>query len=171
METTEVLHILRNPHGWNDHVVRDARLAAADEIERMTNQLTESQARERALRDSLTKLVSYSSAQVCLHETTHRGGAIWEICEDCGAKWADDEGGMPEPSVPKQIVDAYAVLEISTDHTALDALLKQERAKEREYWQGATAILLVSRSGLETDMRTAEEISATVAVSRTLGDE
>lgn len=30
-----VLHVLRNPHGWNDHVVRDARLAAADEIERL----------------------------------------------------------------------------------------------------------------------------------------
>ncbi|MBK8773061.1 MAG: hypothetical protein IPM06_21890 [Rhizobiales bacterium] len=23
-----ILHVLRNPYGWNDHVVRDARLAA-----------------------------------------------------------------------------------------------------------------------------------------------
>lgn len=30
-----VLHVLRNPYGWNDHVVRDARLAAADEIDRL----------------------------------------------------------------------------------------------------------------------------------------
>jgi hypothetical protein len=26
----------------------------------------------------------------CLHEVTHRGGAIWTICDDCGRKWADD---------------------------------------------------------------------------------
>ena len=31
-----LLEILRNPQGWNDHVVRDARLIAADEIERLT---------------------------------------------------------------------------------------------------------------------------------------
>lgn len=31
----QVLHVIRNPHGWNDHVVRDARLAAAIEIERL----------------------------------------------------------------------------------------------------------------------------------------
>lgn len=32
----------------------------------------------------------------CSHEETHRGGVIWEICDQCGAKWADDEGGKPE---------------------------------------------------------------------------
>ena len=31
-----LLEILRNPQGWNDHVVRDARVKAADEIERLT---------------------------------------------------------------------------------------------------------------------------------------
>lgn len=30
-----ILHVLRNPFGWNDYVVRDARLQAADEIERL----------------------------------------------------------------------------------------------------------------------------------------
>jgi hypothetical protein len=29
----------------------------------------------------------------CQHDTTYRAGAIWEICHDCGRKWADDEGG------------------------------------------------------------------------------
>lgn len=31
---------------------------------------------------------------ICLHESRHRGGVIWEICDDCGAKWTDDEGGF-----------------------------------------------------------------------------
>lgn len=30
-----LLHVLRNPYGWNDHVISDVRLAAANEIERL----------------------------------------------------------------------------------------------------------------------------------------
>ena len=26
----------------------------------------------------------------CHHDETYRAGAIWEICNQCGKKWADD---------------------------------------------------------------------------------
>lgn len=41
-------------------------------------------------------LVAEIERNTCTHEETHRGGFIWEICNQCGAKWADDEGGKPE---------------------------------------------------------------------------
>lgn len=31
----------------------------------------------------------------CEHKETHRGGAIWTICDECGAEFADDRGGIP----------------------------------------------------------------------------
>jgi hypothetical protein len=27
---------------------------------------------------------------ICHHDETYRAGAIWEICSQCGKKWADD---------------------------------------------------------------------------------
>ncbi len=44
----------------------------------------------------LQDLISFAWSNTCSHENTHRGGVLWEICDDCGAKWADDEGGRPE---------------------------------------------------------------------------
>lgn len=60
------------------------------------------------LREALTQLLSYAERQICAHDNTHRGGAIWEICDDCGAKWADDEGGKPEFKWPNEIEAARA---------------------------------------------------------------
>jgi hypothetical protein len=34
-DINQVLHVVRNPYGWNEHVVRDARLKLADEFERL----------------------------------------------------------------------------------------------------------------------------------------
>jgi len=34
MKTNKVLHILRNPYGFNKSTIREAAMAAADEIER-----------------------------------------------------------------------------------------------------------------------------------------
>jgi len=59
---------------------------------------------------TLGRLLSWAEAQICLHEETHRGGAIWEICDQCGAKWADDEGGRPEFQWPGEITNARALL-------------------------------------------------------------
>ena len=50
---------------------------------------------------------------VCEHESTHRGGAIWTICDQCGKRWADDEGGFkPDPAskVLDQVSDALSEL-------------------------------------------------------------
>ena len=58
----------------------------------------------------LNRLVSFADNRICRHEETHRGGLIWEICDFCGAKWADDEGGKPEFVEPKEISDAYRAL-------------------------------------------------------------
>jgi hypothetical protein len=41
-------------------------------------------------------LVCEIERNTCTHEETHRGGVLWEICDLCGAKWADDRGGRPE---------------------------------------------------------------------------
>lgn len=30
-----LLHVLRNPYGWDDHIIAEARLKAADDIERL----------------------------------------------------------------------------------------------------------------------------------------
>lgn len=46
-------------------------------------------------------LLAESERNSCQHEETYRGGAIWEICCSCGAKWANDEGGKPEYAEPK----------------------------------------------------------------------
>ena len=52
-----------------------------------------------------------SAIPFCEHEYTHRGGAIWTICDNCGTKWADDEGGPPqEVTMPKVMQKALAVL-------------------------------------------------------------
>jgi len=61
---------------------------------------------EAALRD----LLSYVERNECQHEDTHRGGAIWTICDGCGMKWADDKGGFRPYAESKPITDARAAL-------------------------------------------------------------
>lgn len=58
---------------------------------------------------AIDDLVDWAHRQICPHEETHRGGAIWEICSSCGAKWADDEGGKPEFKLPEEVVNAERV--------------------------------------------------------------
>ena len=55
-------------------------------------------------------LVSFASINICDHSQTHRGGFIWEICDDCGAKWADDQGGKPEYLEPAEFANMRAAL-------------------------------------------------------------
>ncbi len=62
------------------------------------------------LRESLKKLLDYSERNTCQHEDTHRGGFLWEICDVCGAKWADDMGGKTEWKDPPEWVAARAAL-------------------------------------------------------------
>ncbi|HEV2540245.1 MAG TPA: hypothetical protein VGU03_11110 [Frateuria sp.] len=53
-------------------------------------------------REALAGLLRYVDHETCAHENTHRGGAIWTICDDCGQKWADDRGGFkPHEDAPE----------------------------------------------------------------------
>lgn len=69
--------------------------------------------KKRALEaeDMNRKLIAEIERQTCAHEETHRGGFLWEICDSCGAKWADDEGGKPEFKWPKVVEKARAMIE------------------------------------------------------------
>ena len=63
------------------------------------------------LREALKRLLDHSERNTCQHEETHRGGFLWEICDGCGAKWADDMGGKTEWKDPPEWVAARAALE------------------------------------------------------------
>jgi len=62
------------------------------------------------LLEALEGLLRRDERNTCQHEETHRGGAIWEICDQCGEKWADDEGGKPVWTDPPEWVLARAAL-------------------------------------------------------------
>ena len=64
----------------------------------------------KRLEEALENLLRFAECQICYHESTHRGGNIWTICDDCGAKWADDEGGKPKFKEPNEIVNARKAL-------------------------------------------------------------
>lgn len=55
-------------------------------------------------------LLSLLEREVCRHESTHRGGAIWTICDDCDRKWADDQSGFKPYEDPSEVVAANAWL-------------------------------------------------------------
>lgn len=63
-----------------------------------------------SLLKALEKAVAHIERNTCLHEETYRDGAIWEICHQCGAKWADDEGGKPEFKWPEHVEQARALI-------------------------------------------------------------
>lgn len=68
----------------------------------LAQQLAKKDAALKACVEALEKLFKRDQQNTCQHESTHRGGAIWEICDDCGAKWADDRGGKPKWYEPKE---------------------------------------------------------------------
>lgn len=59
-------------------------------------------------------LLRFAESHVCGHDETHRGGTIWEICNSCGAKWADDRGGKPPFKWPASIERAREYLTQAT---------------------------------------------------------
>lgn len=62
------------------------------------------------LYEALAELLKHADRNECHHVTTHRAGAIWTICDDCGRKWADDEGGFVPYVEPERIAKARAAL-------------------------------------------------------------
>lgn len=61
-------------------------------------------------RELLEDLVAHVEGSTCTHDNTHRGGSIWEICDDCGDSWADDRGGKPAFKWPDCVEKARALL-------------------------------------------------------------
>lgn len=62
------------------------------------------------LEAALRGLLRRDQNNTCQHDETHRGGAIWEICDNCGRQWADDRGGKPEWSDPPEWTAAEKAL-------------------------------------------------------------
>lgn len=67
--------------------------------------------RVKELEVMLEKVIRFAENQLCLHEETHRGGTIWTICNMCGQKWADDEGGFKPYEEPAILTEARNLLE------------------------------------------------------------
>lgn len=61
---------------------------------------------ETALKKALRDLLAHVDRTTCRHEQTHRGGAIWTICDNCGTKWADDRGGFKPYADTKEVAAA-----------------------------------------------------------------
>lgn len=74
----------------------------------------------------MADLVKLAQNSECRHETTHRGGVLWEICDDCGAKWADDRGGKPAYSEPEEITAALKLLDGTAEPVDTIAQLSAE---------------------------------------------
>lgn len=62
-------------------------------------------------------LLGHIESITCTHQNTHRGGVLWEICDDCGAQWADDRGGKPLFKWPKCVLDAEKFLSTKNPET------------------------------------------------------
>lgn len=60
--------------------------------------------------EALRDLLARDQRNTCRHEETHRGGVLWTICDQCGLKWADDEGGMPDFVEPKEWTQADEII-------------------------------------------------------------
>lgn len=104
--------------GPTDHNMIEMAALVADAL------LAESKKRERPVegaradadpvRDqlaaALSDLLRRDEINTCQHENTHRGGIIWTICDDCGAKFADDTNPWKPFVDPREWGAAYAAL-------------------------------------------------------------
>lgn len=72
----------------------------------------------------IQKALEFADGSICRHEDLRRGGYLWTICESCGAKWADDQGGF-KPSQWPEIYDA-AVDYIQKEQTELTGFFRSE---------------------------------------------
>ena len=61
----------------------------------------------RDLKARLDAALALAGKHICPHEERHRGGVIWEFCDNCDAKWADDEGGF-KPNPDAALLEAIA---------------------------------------------------------------
>ena len=67
-----------------------------------------------AAMEVIAGLVYEVERNICPHEETHRGGQC-EICDMCGARWADDRGGKPEFKWPEVVEKARDMLAAASE--------------------------------------------------------
>jgi len=101
--------VKRLPRDVGQIVAMDKKELASNHIDAI-EELDALRAENARLREALKRLLDYSERNTCQHEETHRGGFLWEICDGCGAKWADDMGGKPEWADPPEWVAAREAL-------------------------------------------------------------
>jgi len=89
-----------------NHCVITPGLAISDEVRANARLI----AAAPDMLEALVAMLKRDELNTCQHEDTHRGGAIWEICDGCGAKWADDRGGKPTWEDPNEWVLARAAI-------------------------------------------------------------
>jgi hypothetical protein len=122
------------PVAWRDHVEQRLRawkqphinrsgdqlaledFMGADDIDNLIDYVCDEwsgppPAEVQRLRNSLRWAIREIERSTCTHEETHRGGAIWTICDHCDSKWADDEGGFVPYVEPPELIEARAALE------------------------------------------------------------
>lgn len=86
------------------------KLAEEQVAEQMVT-LNSAGARIKALEEALSHALDHYDRNTCLHESVHRGGSIWTICDDCGRQWADDKGGFQPHVDPTEISAARTTLQ------------------------------------------------------------
>lgn len=69
------------------------------------------------LSDAGEALLAYAESRECHHDSTHRGGAIWTICDDCDRKWSDDRDPFKPYKEPAAITNMRAALARKTGGT------------------------------------------------------
>ena len=65
---------------------------------------------EKDLLEALEFLLARDVRNTCTHGNTYRGGVLWTICADCGAQWADDQGGKPKWKDPDEWKSAKSAI-------------------------------------------------------------
>ncbi|MDG4675818.1 hypothetical protein P9A16_32470 [Shinella sp. 838] len=66
--------------------------------------------RRDELTTALQDLLKHVDRNTCEHEDTHRAGTLWTVCDCCGMKWADDEGGFQPHTDAPAVAQARAAL-------------------------------------------------------------
>ena len=104
---------LRRLHKENELLASAAdklRMSHSEERRELLRQRDQATAQRDALLEVLEGMLRRDERNTCRHAETHRGGVLWEICDSCGAMWADDEGGKPEWEDPKEWTQARAAI-------------------------------------------------------------
>lgn len=110
-------------------------------------------------RDIIQGLLDLYWKEQCMHEETYRGGTIWTICQACGRKWADDEGGFKPHEAPEVVQKAEEWLKNPPKPEREKTLERKLRAHQNV--TKAVRDLMVAFSSLQHDLAMADKVQKT----------